>query len=170
MSSTVDHQTNNSHSFFNLKSLWVPFLHFQLHQFNWFFLTSRCTLPWVSCKNVFITWKNLYQCRTMSHSSNLTKKSISPSKVSSYVVGHYCHITSFLFFQWTTEGFSASHDMLSWVNHKDTTREGDFDLNFKTFLLIPFPPISANWHLQILLCLTPDDFTRQWGRTWTGKG
>ena len=34
----------------------------------------------------------------------------------------------------------------------------------------PFPPISANWHLQILLCLTPEDFTRQWGTPWEVKG
>ena len=27
----------------------------------------------------------------------------------------------------------------------------------------PFPPMSVEWHLYILLCLTPDDFTRQWG-------
>ena len=27
----------------------------------------------------------------------------------------------------------------------------------------PLRPQSAKWHLQILLCLTPDDFTRQWG-------
>ena len=29
--------------------------------------------------------------------------------------------------------------------------------------LNPFSPTSAEWHLQILLCLTPDKFTRQWG-------
>ena len=34
----------------------------------------------------------------------------------------------------------------------------------------PFQPVSANWHLQILLCLTPDDFIRQWGTPWAGKG
>ena len=34
----------------------------------------------------------------------------------------------------------------------------------------PFPPISANWHLSILLCLTLDDFTRQWGTPWEVKG
>jgi len=30
-------------------------------------------------------------------------------------------------------------------------------------IINPFPPMSVKWHLQILLCLTPDDFTRQWG-------
>ena len=34
----------------------------------------------------------------------------------------------------------------------------------------PFPPTSVKWHLQILLCLTPDDFTRQWGTSQGGKG
>ena len=27
----------------------------------------------------------------------------------------------------------------------------------------PLSPMSVKWHLQILLCLTPDDLTRQWG-------
>ena len=30
----------------------------------------------------------------------------------------------------------------------------------------PFPPMSVKWHLQILLCLTPADFSRQWGTTY----
>ena len=30
--------------------------------------------------------------------------------------------------------------------------------------------MSANWRLKILLCLTPDDFTCQWGTPWAGKG
>ena len=30
--------------------------------------------------------------------------------------------------------------------------------------------MSANWHLWILLCLTPDDFTRQWGTPWEIQG
>ena len=36
----------------------------------------------------------------------------------------------------------------------------NFDIN-------PFTPVSANW---ILLCLMPDDFTRQWGTPWELKG
>ena len=138
MSSIVGHKTNNSHFLFNRKSLNFVSLSFISNHItsslSLIFLDFQWTLPWVSGKNVFITWKNLYQCRTMSHSSNLTKKSISPSKVSSYVVGHYCHIISF-FFKWTTECFSAFHDKLSWVNCKDT-REWDFDLNFKRFLFV----------------------------------
>ena len=31
-------------------------------------------------------------------------------------------------------------------------------------------PSECSGHLQILLCLTPDDFTRQWGTSWTGRG
>ena len=34
----------------------------------------------------------------------------------------------------------------------------------------PFPPMSVKWHLKILLCLMPDDFTRQWGTPYGGKG
>ena len=48
-----------------------------------------------------------------------------------------------------------------------------FPFYLKSFFnspLNPFPPISANWHLYILLCLTPDDFTRQWGTPWEVKG
>ena len=30
--------------------------------------------------------------------------------------------------------------------------------------------MSAKWHLKILLCLTPDDFTCEWGTPWAGKG
>jgi len=37
-------------------------------------------------------------------------------------------------------------------------------------IINPFPPMSANWHLWILLCLTPDDFTRQRGTPWEVKG
>ena len=33
----------------------------------------------------------------------------------------------------------------------------------KTVCINPFPPMSVKWHLYILLSLTPDDFTRQWG-------
>ena len=29
--------------------------------------------------------------------------------------------------------------------------------------LNPFPPMSVKWHLQILLCLISDDFSRQRG-------
>ena len=36
--------------------------------------------------------------------------------------------------------------------------------------LTPKLPIERSGHLKILLCLTPDDFTRQWGSPWTGKG
>ena len=32
--------------------------------------------------------------------------------------------------------------------------------------LNPFTPESAKWHLRILLCLTPDDFSRQWRMPW----
>ena len=39
-----------------------------------------------------------------------------------------------------------------------------------TLVFKPFPPMSANWHLQILLCLTPDDITHQWGTPWEAKG
>ena len=36
--------------------------------------------------------------------------------------------------------------------------------NVKNYVPVnPLPPMSAKWHLQILLCLTPDDFTRQRG-------
>ena len=37
-------------------------------------------------------------------------------------------------------------------------------------LLTPYLPNERSGHLWILLCLTPDDFTRQWGSSWTGKG
>ena len=36
--------------------------------------------------------------------------------------------------------------------------------------LTPSRPNECPGHLKILLCLTPDDFTRQWGTPWTGKG
>ena len=36
--------------------------------------------------------------------------------------------------------------------------------------LTPSRPNECSGHLKILLCLTPDDFTRQWGAPWTGKG
>ena len=37
-------------------------------------------------------------------------------------------------------------------------------------ILTPSRPNECSGHLWILLCLTPDDFTRQWGTSWTGKG
>ena len=35
-----------------------------------------------------------------------------------------------------------------------------------------FNPLTAEWALRALIdfSLTPDDFTRQWGTPWTGKG
>ena len=35
--------------------------------------------------------------------------------------------------------------------------------SFHLLRVNPFPPMSVKWHLQILLCLTPDDVTSQWG-------
>ena len=37
-------------------------------------------------------------------------------------------------------------------------------------LLTPSRSNQCSGHLYILLCLTPNDFTRQWGTCWTGKG
>ena len=41
---------------------------------------------------------------------------------------------------------------------------------FKPGILTPSRPNECSGLLQILLCLTPDDFTRQWGTSWTGEG
>ena len=38
------------------------------------------------------------------------------------------------------------------------------------FVFTPSLPNERSGHLKILPCLTPDDFTRQWGTPWTGKG
>ena len=49
----------------------------------------------------------------------------------------------------------------------------DCDINHNTVQKLcphfyPFPAqLTLLW---ILLCLTPDDFTRQWGTLWAGKG
>ena len=40
----------------------------------------------------------------------------------------------------------------------------------RIIILTPLLPNERSGHLQSLLCLMPDDFTRQWGTPWTGKG
>ena len=37
------------------------------------------------------------------------------------------------------------------------------------FVNNPLTPVRAKWHLQILLCQTPDDFTRQRGTPRTER-
>ena len=57
-----------------------------------------------------------------------------------------------------------------WIKSSSQCRtlEADTMLNFKSFTFSL--PLCANWHLQIMLCQTPDYFTHQLGtpQEWEG--
>ena len=71
--------------------------------------------------------------------------------------------------QGTYRFYSVQRQTILLVNGEPLGRERVN--NVKNY--VPINPFPFEWVLRVLidlLCLTPDDFTRQWGTTWTGKG
>ena len=56
------------------------------------------------------------------------------------------------------------------IPHWRSWIEGDVRAYCLLFVLTLNPSRKCHWHLQIFLCLTPDNFTCQWGTPWEWKG